>query len=159
MRSESQILKPAMAVFAALSTRKPHVRIETRRFTVFNGQKIDDRERDGMLAVLTAIKAALARAKEKASGNGADKKKYAGILHHMSQPKFRDMKGHYGTVKFLLKNDEEFNPGPWYMKSEFGTAPPNVNKQKSFVGLRNRLIKYDAENDVADKFVWKWWSP
>lgn len=121
--------------------------------------EIKDGEREGMLAVLGAIKAAhaLARARVSAGGNDADK--YKKILQHMDCDRFRDLKGHYGMVKYLQKNDGEFSPGEWYMESEFGKAPPQENKQKLFVALRNRLTVYDEQNDVDDKFVWKWWFP
>lgn len=101
--------------------------------------KINGGERDGMLVVLEAIKTAHARARAKVSAGGDDAKKYKKILQKMEKPRCRDEKGHYGMVKHLLEHDDEFNPGEWYKHSEFGTAPPGVNKQKSFIALKEQL--------------------
>lgn len=109
--------------------------------------------------MLGAIKAAHARARERASGLGDEAGKYANILKRMNKPRCRDDSGHYGMVKYLQKYDAEFSPGEWHMESEFGTALEKENKQKSFVSLKDQLIQNDAESGVADKFVWKWWSP
>lgn len=122
-------------------------------------REIKDGEREGMLDVLGAIKAAHARARERVKLGGDDAEKYAKILQKMEKPRCRDEKGHYGMVKHLLEYDDEFNPGKWYTESEFGTAPPEVNKQKSFIALKEQLTRDDAESGVADKFVWKWWTP
>lgn len=110
-----------------------------------------------MLVVLGAIKAAHARARERVKVGGGDADKYAKILKHMETPRFR--KGHYGTVNFLKENDAPaFDPGAWYRGSEFGTAGPGVNKQKSFVALRDALTQNDEDNCVDDKFVWEWYT-
>eukprot|EP00903_Cladosiphon_okamuranus_P019547 g17978.t1 len=122
-------------------------------------REIKDGEREGMLVVLGAIKAAHVRARKKVKEGGDDAEKYAKILQKMEKPRCRDEKGHYGMVKHLLEYDDEFNPGSWYMGSEFGKAPPEENKQKSFVALKDQLTRNDAESDVADKFVWKWYTP
>ncbi|CAM9998227.1 unnamed protein product, partial [Hapterophycus canaliculatus] len=63
---------------------------EPRRLTVFKVLEIKDGEREGMLAVLGAIKAAHARARAIAGASGDDAEKYAKILQHMDCPRFRD---------------------------------------------------------------------
>lgn len=109
---------------------------------------IPDGARGGMLVLLEAIKAAHARARVRGRGDE--------VLRRMDLPRFRN--GHYGMVKFLQRNDKNgFDPGDWYGNSYFNTEPGNL--QAGFVELIAQLTKKDAsDDDVNDKFYWKWWS-